>query len=254
MLFRSREHENAGIRGWWNTWIRPRAVIKKFEALPPSADDRESLLVRAYATSNVVHAYNHLGHFAEAIATYEESARRWEAQGVDRATVGTEAIAVAIAALASGVDMRDSAAASDARRFSHAASRWSWPLDPVVQAIVLNAPSDRHEALARAARQSCHGRYPDEESTYLAALAVCALSDDPARASWLVDSVTARTTGDPVLARLVRLHASGEPLDLLASEHHYFTDLARLLVTRSPRERFAINRPKLDAEVARILD
>ena len=245
--------ENAGVIGWSQTWTRPRAVIEQFEALPPSADDRESQLIRAYATSNVVHAYHHLGSFAGAIAAYEQSAQRWDALGVGRATVGTEAEAIAAAALASGVDLRDTAIASDALRVSRFASQWSSPSRALVEAIALSAPADRQEAVARAARERCLGRYPDEESAYLAVLAVCALPD-PERASWLVDSVTFRTPGEPALTRLVRLQASGEPLDLLASERHHLAALARGFAPGSARDRFAINRPKLDAEVARILD
>lgn len=61
--------------------------------------------------------------------------------------------------------------------------------------------------------------------------------------------------GIPVLDRLVRLRASGSSLDALADEkQHLAAVIGKFDGATTREERFAVNRPKLDAEVARILD
>lgn len=248
------DHENGGLLGFYRTWIEPRAVIDAFEALPPVRLDRESQLIRAGATSHVVHAYTHLGHSAEAIAAFDESGRLWDECGVHRASGETEIQSVAAAALLYGIDLRTSRAAEETTSSSDGASAFR-SIHAVYEAVIVNAPADRREAVARAAREHCHGRYPDEESAYLAVLAYYAVDDDPDRALDLVDSIVLRTPAIPVLERSVRLRAAGEPLQLLADQGHHQQLMALGFNPSLTREeRFAVNRPKLDAEVARILD
>ncbi|MBL8778905.1 MAG: adenylate/guanylate cyclase domain-containing protein [Acidimicrobiales bacterium] len=249
-------HENAGNLGWLRSWAEPRGVIDDFEALSPVADDAEALALRAFATTVAVHAYTHLGHADEAIAAYEEAGRLWQAYGVGRASLGTVLMAVATAAVLADTDLRSSpTVAATMTPAGDPTARTTWSLDALTRAVLLCAPGDRPTAVARAAREHCHGRYPDEESAYLAVLAYHASAEDPERALGLVEDIAYRTPGVPVLDRMVRLRAAGSSLDALADERQHVAAVARKFESDTTREeRFAVNRPKLDAEVARVLD
>jgi hypothetical protein len=125
----------------------------------------------------------------------------------------------------------------------------------LAEAVVLAAPQDRRQAVARAARDHCDGRYPSDESAYLAVLAFYALDDDAERAGWLVETAVPRLPGTVPLKRLVGLRARGEPLELMADQKHHQRALVAELVTPGVRQAHAsANRRKLDDEVARILD
>ena len=246
------EHENAGLLGWYRAWIQPKDLIDEVRALPPVADDTEARLIRAFAISNVVHAFVHLGCFDDAIRAFDESAQLWAREGYRRCSVGTEITAITSAAVVLGADLRDAPAAQDSAEFGGVNQR---ALFGLTEAVIGHAPRDRRRAVAQAARDHCDGRYPGDESAYLAVLGYYALDEDAERAAALVASVIPRTPGTPVLKRLVQLHARGEPLELLADPAHHVAALAAELV---PREllptRFDQNRRRLDAEVARILD
>ena len=166
--------------------------------------------------------------------------------------IGTELSAVTSAAVALGVDLRDAHAAAEVAELSGSNQQ---ALFGLTEAVMLSTPQDRRRAVAQAARDHCDGRYPGDESAYLAILGFYALDDDPERAASLVASVIPRTPGTPVLRRLVLLHAGDEPLDLLHDQEHHLGDLfASGAATELGASGIADNRRKLDAEVARILD
>ena len=251
-LVGGRNHENAGLAGWYRTWTEPGSLIDEARVLPPVADDREALLIRAFAISNLAQALANLGHFEAAIEAYDESARLWERARSPRASIATEITAVVTAAVVLGVDQRDSPANLETRRGLTAAST---SLARLACAVIFEAPEERRRAVAQAARDHCDGRYPTDESAYLAVLAYYALDDDPGRAASLVETAGPRTPGTLPLKRLVQLRAAGEPLELMGDQSHH---LAALFAEAVPPEqqpaRTAANRRKLDEEVARILD
>lgn len=248
------EYENAGLLGWYRAWTQPQAVIDEFEALPPVAADIEAIAIRAFATSNVVHAYGHLGHWHRVLETFEDSAALWQQTGTPRAGVATEATMVTTAAVVTGADLRGSV---QAREIEALAGSNQYALVSLSEAVVLSDPSDRHRAIAQTARTYCDGRYPDDESAVLPVLAFYALEHDPAQAASLIETAAMRSPGGAALQRYVRLVATGQPLELMADQAHHQAAMAAHLdptLFASQLARRQANRRKLEAELARILD
>ena len=134
------------------------------------------------------------------------------------------------AAVVLGVDQRDSPASLEGRRKS---TGGSMSLARLQWAVIFEAPEERRRAVAQAARDHCDGRYPTDESAYLAVLAYYALDDDPGRAASLVETAGPRTPGTLPLKRLVQLRAAGEPLELMGDQSHH---LAALVAEAVPPE------------------
>ncbi len=243
--------DNGGLAGWYRAWFTPAEFLDDIRALPPVENDRQALAIRAYAMSNAVNAYTSLGHFEEAIAAFEESGQLWAQAGYPRASMGVELSSVETANVVQGRDLRDSHAAREVPR--RAAASALWKLNKVV---IGSAPNDRRLAVAKAAREDCDGRYPDDENNYLVLLAFYALADrDPAEVVSLVETVMGRSPGVVPLKRLTLLLARGEGIELMADQAHH--QMALLEFNKTPEEIRAVsvlNRAKLDAEVARLLD
>ena len=123
-------------------------------------------------------------------------------------------------------------------------------IDRFIESIVLSAPADRYMAVATAARDHSHGRWPGEESLFLAVLGFYALAGgDTERARFLSDSIEIRSWATFALKRHNLIRAQGQPLDLIADPQHH---REALLATSGQADVRELNRTKLRNELDRI--
>ena len=146
-----------------------------------------------------------------------------------------------------GADLRDAVGEHDLGR-----SIGLTVIGHLLDAVILSAPGDRHLAVARAAREHCLGRFPNEESAFLAVLGFYALADgDDLRARLLSETIGIRTPATFTLKRHNLIRARGESLDLIADVQHLQHALAAELGNVDVEQ---LNRRKLHDELARLLD
>jgi predicted ATPase/class 3 adenylate cyclase len=240
------EHDNAGMAGWYRTWLSPGRVVNETRELSPIGADPEARLIRAFGLANAVLAFTHLGYFEEAIESFEESSRLFDIAWRGRATTWVEIFSLATSAMYLGVDLSETAAAAElGRRPGHTV------LDRLGEALVLTAPDDRRLAVAQTARDHCLGRYPAEESAFLAVLGFYALADgDNDRARLLSETIVLRTPATLTLKRHNLIRARGGSLDLIADQRHHQQALAAELDIVGVSD---LNRRKLHDELTRLL-
>ncbi|MFT5204094.1 MAG: putative ATPase/class 3 adenylate cyclase [Candidatus Aldehydirespiratoraceae bacterium] len=241
--------ENAGLSGWYRTWLSPGRVVKETRALPPAAADDEAQLIRAFGLANAVIAFVHMGYFEEAVEAFDESRRIFSQLGRRPATIGVEVTSFAAAGICLGIDLRQSGSGDESLRGNHV-------LRQQARTILKHAPEERQVALALTARKHCLGRYPGEESAYLSCLGFYAITDgDLERGAWLSDTLVARTPATFSLKRHNLIRARGESLDLIADQRHHQIALQAESATADGAQAVSdLNRRKLHDEIARILD
>lgn len=239
--------DDCGMVGWYRTWLTPERVVRNARASAPVGSGTDASLIRAFGLANAVIAFTHLGYFDEAIEAFEKSRHLFAGAGASQATTLIETLSLATAAMNLDLDLRDTVAAAELER-----SLGHTRLGRLRVATILAAPDDRRRAVAQTARDHCHGRYPAEESAFLAVLGFYALADDDRdRARFLSETVVPRTAATFTLKRHNLIRAGGEPLDLIADQRHHQKMLAAELDNVGVAE---LNRRKLRDEVARILD
>ena len=249
------DFDNAGLLGWYRTWLEPAAVVAETRALEPVAPNHDSRMIRAAGMANSVQAFVHLGYFEEAVAAFEESRRLAREAGRERAGMMTEIHSLMVAATCLDLDLREAVAANEAEL------GWrGWgPFLELERAVISNAPAARRVEIARAAREHCRGRWPGEESLFLAYFGYFALADgDVDHARHLSESVVMRTPGTASLMRHNLIRANGEPLELISDQGHHRRAMAAQVVisalANATNASIGGNRQKLRDEVARILD
>ena len=223
---------------------RSVSVVSETRALPPVARDLDDRLIRAFGLANAVIAFTHLGYFEEAIEAFEES--RWlrAEAGVSVVSLQIEILSLATSAMYVGADLREAVGDTDLGR-----SMGTTMLGHLRDAIILTAPGDRRLAAARTPRERCLGRYPAEESVFLAVLGFYAVADgDDERARDLSETVVSRTPATFTLKRHNLIRARGESLDLIAEQRHHQQALAAELADVDVGD---LNRRKLHDELAR---
>ena len=244
-LVGGKDHENAGILGLKRVAVSPQRVIDDARALPPVGPGSEAQLLRAIGLANAAEAFTVLGYFEEAITTFEESRRFYALAKTIPASTRSDVASLAIAGLCLGADLRDTAAAHEVRRGEVMSVH-----DRFVESIVLSAPQDRFLAVASAARDHSRGRWPAEESLFLAALGFFALAEgDNEGARFLSESIEIRSWATLALKRHNVIRAQGQPLDLIADQQHH---RQALLATSSQGDVRELNRTKLRNELDRI--
>jgi len=212
--------------------------------LTPCVGEIDDWLICAFGLANAAIAFTHLGYFEESIGAFDESRRLVAEAGVPGASTQIENLSLATSAMCLGADLRESAAATE--------STGDTVLSRLLGAIVLSGPDDRRLAVAHTAREHCLGRFPGEESAYLAVLGFYALADgDDERARDLSETVVSRTPATFTLKRHNLIRAWGESLDLIADERHHQQALAAELDNVGVGD---LNRRKLHDELARLLD
>ena len=55
------DFDNAGLLGWYRTWLEPAVVVAETRALGPVAPNHDSRMIRASGLANSVQAFAHLG-------------------------------------------------------------------------------------------------------------------------------------------------------------------------------------------------
>jgi hypothetical protein len=149
-------------------------------------------------------------------------------------------------------DIQNSTIALEARRYDRALFAASGSL-AALSAITEAPPPDWPTRLAQAARAHSHGRLPDEESSYLAMMALLAIRDgDVDRAQYLNETVAPRSPICIALKRYNDIRIQGLPIETMNDEQHHLANIGQ--ATDPTNERRSLNRTKMLEEIERRLD